>query len=154
MLFLSSWLPGRPGSAGQLAASADEEGSAEGLRKRPAGKEEAKAPEAAKTEAQGDGDRCPISGKQGRLDMPVLKAGQVNGILMRGTRWGIGVGRTLQIGLADSCVGARKLPLSLRSKVLAPWPPSWASRNLRTRRRPTSHPQLPPVELLWLERAS
>eukprot|EP00439_Symbiodinium_sp_Y106_P079710 s470_g18.t1 len=72
MLFLSSWLPGRPGSAGQLAASADEEGSAEGLRKRPAGKEEAKAPEAAKTEAQGDGDRCPISGKQGTCPMAAI----------------------------------------------------------------------------------
>mmetsp|Transcript_8163 Transcript_8163/g.19481 ORF Transcript_8163/g.19481 Transcript_8163/m.19481 type:complete len:487 (-) Transcript_8163:88-1548(-) len=58
--------------AGQLAASADEEGSAEGLRKRPAGKEEAKAPEAAKTEAQGDGDRCPISGKQGTCPMAAI----------------------------------------------------------------------------------
>ena len=160
----------RSGSAGQLAASADEAGSE--LRKRPAGKEEAKAPEAAAktSEAQGDGDRCPISGKQGRLEMPRCgfesresSLDFSDGHHLGDRRGGIYNAAMchVAVGLEDCCIGrmwwngAIALLPGLHSKVLAPWPQSWASRNLRKRHRPTSRPQLPVlVELLWLERAS
>ena len=55
-----------PLPAGKLDASAD---GPEGLRNRAVKAEEAKATEA-KAKTNGEGDRCPISGKQGSLDQP------------------------------------------------------------------------------------
>ncbi|CAE7506572.1 vem-1 [Symbiodinium natans] len=60
--------------AGQLTSAADtaDATGAEGLRKRPAGKEEAKAPNAVTAGGHAEGDRCPISGKQGTCPMAAI----------------------------------------------------------------------------------